>query len=79
MKRVSSTKSVMRFSVGPRFVGKIGNDADGDCTLLFVEAYEQFALDTRMELLVLGNGERRACCNWAFEDKRTLFLYRIDR
>lgn len=31
--------------------------------------------DDKMELLVLGNGDRRACCNWDFDDKRTLFLW----
>lgn len=62
--RVSSTSNVMRFSVGPIIVGRVTNDVDveGDCALL-VDTNEQFGLDTKMELLVLGNGERRACCS----------------
>lgn len=74
VKRVSSTNSVMRFSVGPIISGNVDNDVDGDCALLLVETNEQFGLDTKMELLVLGNGDRRACCSWDFDDNRTLFL-----
>lgn len=54
-------------------VGNVDSDVDGDCMLLLIETYEQFGLDTKTEL-VLGNGERRACCNCDFDDKRTLFL-----
>lgn len=63
--RVSSTNNVIRFSVGPIIVGNAANDVDvdGDCALLLVDTNEQFELDTKMELLVLGNGERRACCS----------------
>lgn len=51
-------------------------DVDGDCALFCKETKEQFGLDTKMELLVLGNGERRACCSCDFDDNRTLFLSR---
>lgn len=56
---------MIRFSVGPIIAGRIANDVDVDgvCALLLVETNEQFGLDTKMELLVLGNGERRACCS----------------
>lgn len=79
--RVSSTNNVMRFSVGPMMAGSIHNavDVDGDCAQFCVETNEQFGLDTKMELLVLGNGERRACCNCDFDDNRTLFLLLDER
>lgn len=64
----------MRLSVGPIIVGKIDSDVEGDCVWLLFETYEQFGLDSRTQLLVLGSGERRACCSCDFEDKRTLFL-----
>lgn len=64
----------MRFSVGPTIVGKVDSDVDGDCVLLLFETYEQLGLDNKTELLVLGNGERRACCSCDFEESRTLFL-----
>lgn len=67
----------MRFSVGPIIVGggSIVVDADACCApQIDANDDEQCGLDANMELLVLGNGDRRACCNCDFDDKRTLFL-----
>lgn len=47
------------------------NDVEVDCPPLPIATND----DDKMELLVLGNGDRRACCNCDFDDKRTLFLW----
>lgn len=80
--RVSSTNSVMRFSVGPIIVSGGGKAVNGAVVEVPIEinddADEQCGLDANIELLVLGRGERRACCNCDFEgkfDNRTLFLH----
>lgn len=43
-------------------VGNVDAEVDGDCELMFGATNEQL-LDTKAQLLVLGNGDRRACCN----------------
>lgn len=71
----------MRLSFGP--INSGGGKADnGTVVEVPIETNddvdEQCGLDTNIELLVLGRGERRACCNCDFDgkfDNRTLFLH----
>lgn len=67
VKRVSSTKSVIRFSVGPAATNEVAGSKIG-ATIDIADANEavaeQWGPGMAYEVpLVLGRGERRACCN----------------
>lgn len=76
VKRVSSTNNVIRFSFGPN--GAVVCCIN--CVVRFAGTNddEQCGLDDKIDALVLGNGDRRACCSCDFDGKlhrRTLFLW----